>query len=161
MPLQLVFWAINKHDVWLAGGGVWPKSSCWNITIYKIWHLRQKKNEFQTNILRGSKSYHRPSSATLGCIFYGWASPHYQEGSVSPQFVTLEQFAETTLAAVGSFHNSTFSTLWQQLEVSTLPHFPHLLALCCSLLRWRSLSAPEVVTEKSAAFELPTPVKMH
>ena len=49
MPLQLVFWAINKHDVWLAGGGVWPKSSCWNITIYKIWHLRQKKtNSKQT-----------------------------------------------------------------------------------------------------------------
>ena len=49
MPLQLVFWAINKHDVWLAGGGGWPKSPCWNITIYKIWHLRQKKtNSKQT-----------------------------------------------------------------------------------------------------------------
>ena len=100
MPLQLVFWAINKHDVWLAGGGGWPKSPCWNITIYKIWHLRPE-TKFQTNILRGSKSYHRPSSATLGCIFYGWASPHHQEGSVSPQFVTLEQFVETNFA-IGS-----------------------------------------------------------
>ena len=55
---------------------------------------------------------------------------HFGSSWKFPQFHIFH-----TLAAVGCFHTSTFSTLWQQLEVSTLPHFPHLLALCCSLLR--------------------------